>query len=64
MKKLLSILSFIIFFLGIGYFYSNNPADNSTPFVVCISKSIANIKCPGCGGQRAFHQLLNGNFLV
>ncbi|MFD0964819.1 DUF2752 domain-containing protein [Pseudofulvibacter geojedonensis] len=28
-----------------------------------MSKRIAKIDCPGCGGQRAFHQLLHGNFL-
>jgi len=63
MKKVLSIFAIIGFSGVIGYFYQNNPAKNETPFAICISKSIANIDCPGCGGQRAFHQLLNGHFI-
>jgi hypothetical protein len=63
LKKAISILSFFIFGLVVYYFYQNNPAKNETPFAVCMTKRIANIDCPGCGGQRAFHQLLNGNFI-
>lgn len=63
LKKVLSILSFLIFGSVIRYFYLNNPSNNKSPFVICMSKRLANIDCPGCGGQRAFHQLLHGNFL-
>jgi len=63
MKKLLSILAFIGFGFGIYYFYSNNPASKESPFVVCISKAVSGYDCPGCGGQRAFHELLHGNFI-
>ena len=63
MKKILSIISIGFFFVVIRYFYVNNPAKNDTPFAVCMTKRIANIDCPGCGGQRAFHQLLHGNFI-
>ena len=63
LKKIISILAIIFFFGVIRYFYQNNPAKNETPFAICMSKRIANIDCPGCGGQRAFHQLLNGNFI-
>lgn len=63
MKKLLSILAFIVFIGVLRYFYNHNPSDNETPFAICMTKSIANINCPGCGGQRAFHQLLHGNFI-
>jgi len=64
MKKILAILTIIFFFGVIRYFYLNNPSKNETPFAICMSKRIANIDCPGCGGQRAFHQLLNGNFIT
>jgi hypothetical protein len=63
MKKILSIISIGFFFAVIRYFYVNNPAKNDTPFAICMTKRIANIDCPGCGGQRAFHQLLHGNFI-
>ena len=63
MKKVLSIISIGFFFAVIRYFYVNNPAKNDTPFAICMTKRIANIDCPGCGGQRAFHQLLHGNFI-
>lgn len=29
----------------------------------CFFKSITNIECPGCGTQRAFIELLKGNFI-
>jgi len=63
MKKLFSILAFIGFGMGLYYYYSNNPASKESPFVVCLSKTISGYDCPGCGGQRAFHELLHGNFV-
>ena len=63
MKKLLSILAFIGFGFGVYYFYSNNPSDKESPFVICITKAITDYDCPGCGGQRAFHELLHGNLI-
>lgn len=63
LKKILSIFSFVLFILGIRYFYLNNPSNGTSPYVICMSKRLTNIDCPGCGGQRAFHQLLHGNFL-
>jgi len=63
MKKVISIIAIITFFGVIRYFYLNNPSKNESPFAICMTKRIANINCPGCGGQRAFHQLLNGNFI-
>ncbi len=64
LNKILSILSFIIFGFILYYFQQNNPATNEAPFAVCMTKQIAGIDCPGCGGQRAFHELLNGHFLA
>lgn len=64
MKKIVSTISIGFFFIAIRYFYLNDPAKNETPFAICMTKRIANIDCPGCGGQRAFHELLHGNFLT
>ena len=61
--KLLSIVAFIALGLGIYYFYTNDPSNGEAIFVGCISKSISGLDCPGCGAQRAFHELLHGNFI-
>jgi hypothetical protein len=62
--KIISIISFILFGGTLYYFQQNNPTSNEAPFAVCMTKQIAGIDCPGCGGQRAFHELLNGHFLA
>ena len=61
--KLLSIIFFILFGAGIYYFYTNDPANGEAIFVSCISKTVSGLDCPGCGAQRAFHELLHGNFI-
>ena len=33
------------------------------PFPKCAVYANTGIQCPGCGSQRAIHQLMNGNFL-
>ena len=42
------------------YFFVN-PA-NSDWAINCPFKMITNYDCPGCGSQRAFHELLHGHF--
>lgn len=32
-------------------------------FPKCLFHSLTGLKCPGCGSQRAIHQLLNGNLV-
>lgn len=61
--KFLSIIAFIIFGIGIFYFYTNDPSNSEAIFIGCISKTISGLDCPGCGAQRAFHELLHGNFI-
>jgi hypothetical protein len=61
--KLLSIIGFFIIGGGIYYFYQNDPAQSETVFILCATKNISGIDCPGCGSQRAFHELLHGNFI-
>lgn len=42
--------------------YTRWDPEESVLFPKCMFYSITGLKCPGCGSQRAFHQLLNGDF--
>lgn len=44
-------------------FYFFNPADDSF-FLVCPFKYVTGYHCPGCGSQRAIHQLAHGNLRI
>lgn len=55
-----SLLTFITFFCI--YYYVINP--NKTNLALpCLFKLLTGLNCTGCGGQRAFHFLLHGEFL-
>ncbi|MCR5455519.1 MAG: DUF2752 domain-containing protein [Bacteroidales bacterium] len=41
---------------------NNNPLETNT-FPKCSFYVATGYKCPGCGGQRAVHYLLNGEFV-
>ncbi|RMA65861.1 DUF2752 domain-containing protein [Ulvibacter antarcticus] len=49
-------------FLGGGFllFFFFNPAEHSF-FLPCPFKLITGYHCPGCGSQRALHQLFHGD---
>ncbi|WP_169743473.1 DUF2752 domain-containing protein [Kaistella solincola] len=44
-------------------FYFFAPSENSF-YPSCIFKNITGLSCPGCGSQRAFHELLHLKFKV
>lgn len=54
------IIGLIIFILG-AIFYLYNPSTNSF-FLKCPIKYFTGFSCPGCGSQRAIHELLHLNF--
>ena len=60
----LIILSLLVGLLGGVFFvyYSFNPSQHSF-FLPCPFKSITGYHCPGCGSQRAIHQLAHGNII-
>ena len=60
-KKIL-IIALTSLALGGGFllYYFNNPTNNSL-FLPCPFKLLSGYNCPGCGSQRAIHQLLHGN---
>ena len=48
--------------LGVGMvYYFNNPAE-SWFFLKCPVNYVTGLSCPGCGSQRAIHELLHLNF--
>jgi hypothetical protein len=58
------LLNFILVASILGgifiFYYFFNPADHSF-FLVCPFKYATGYNCPGCGSQRAIHQLAHGN---
>jgi Protein of unknown function (DUF2752) len=57
-KILLAVLTMVI---TAFYFFWNPSEINSLP--LCPFKNLTSFYCPGCGGQRAMHHLINGNFV-
>lgn len=52
----------LLLFGGVFFvFYVYNPSDGKV-FLSCPFKLISGYNCPGCGSQRAIHQLLHGHF--
>mgnify|MGYP002621658255 CR=1 FL=1 len=44
------------------FIYKKLDPTDSIFFPKCTFKLLTGYSCPGCGGQRALHSLLNGNF--
>lgn len=61
-KKHLKLAVLVLIFIGLGViFYSFNP-QNSSYFLKCPIHYFTGYLCPGCGSQRAIHELLHLNF--
>lgn len=54
------LVLFVLLAVVAAYFFFN-PA-NSSYFLKCPFQSFTGLNCPGCGSQRALHQLLHLNF--
>lgn len=54
------IFLFSLIFIVVFYYYIN-PEETNLGFT-CSFKEFTGLNCPGCGGQRAFHFLLHGEF--
>jgi len=59
--KHLIIGIFCISLISLYYFY--NPEGKLFPFPKCPFFSLTGLHCPGCGSQRALHQLLHFNII-
>jgi hypothetical protein len=61
LRKNLKLIFLLVGFLLLSlvfYFYS--PAENGF-YPSCVFKNMTGLSCPGCGSQRAFHELLHFN---
>ncbi len=59
MNKSISVLLIILTTGALFYFFLFNPSTSGMLFISCPTKSIFNIDCPLCGGQRFLHYILN-----
>ena len=57
-KILLAVLTMVI----TAFYFFWNPSE-IVVLPLCPFKNLTSFYCPGCGGQRAFHQILHGNFV-
>ncbi|MDR3252234.1 MAG: DUF2752 domain-containing protein [Tannerella sp.] len=60
-KLLIGLVLIITISAGV-YLYSGYNPEDSGLFPKCPVYMLTGYKCPGCGSQRAFHHLFNGNF--
>jgi len=61
--KLSIIIIGVLVFLGILALYVFWDPYGTNIFPKCPVYSVTGIYCPGCGSQRAAHQILNGNII-
>lgn len=62
-KKFLFLPALALCALGVAIFFVFDPT-RVTFFPPCMFHEITGLDCPGCGAQRALHQLLHGNLLA
>ena len=52
---------FALFIVGLIVLYEFDPSTHGF-YPVCLLHATTGLECPGCGTQRALHQLTHGNF--
>ncbi|WP_366937736.1 DUF2752 domain-containing protein [uncultured Apibacter sp.] len=62
-KYLILFLTLLLIALVCIYYYYYDPG-KSNYGLPCFFKLVTGLNCAGCGGQRALHNLLHGNFLL
>lgn len=64
MKKYIFTLFAIVIPVTVVIFYYGLYNETDSFSIQCSLYRSTGLLCPGCGGQRAFHHLLHGNFLT
>ncbi|MFN2261584.1 MAG: DUF2752 domain-containing protein [Psychroflexus sp.] len=62
-RKIVYVLTTIAS-IAIVVFYFNFSPNNFNFFPKCPFYLVTGLHCPGCGSQRAFHEILHGNFIA
>jgi hypothetical protein len=57
------VASLALFIVGLIVLYEFNPSTHRF-YPICLLHATTGLECPGCGTQRALHQLVHGNFLA
>ena len=61
--KKTTYLVLLLFGLGVLILYFFKEPSNTALFPKCPFYSFTGLYCPGCGSQRAIHQILHGNII-
>ncbi len=56
------LITFSLVAIGLVYLYFFNPANADGTFFSCPLYATTGLQCPGCGSQRATHELLHLHF--
>ncbi len=62
LKRLLIALSLLVLGVIMVFYFNYNPSDYNL-FPKCPFYTMTGLYCPGCGSQRAIHQILHGHIL-
>jgi hypothetical protein len=62
-KKVIFFSSIALCAVGVLIFFLFDPTKVAI-FPPCVFHQITGLDCPGCGAQRALHQLLHGNIIA
>ena len=62
LKRVLIVLGVLVITSILALYFNYSPSEY-TIFPKCPFYTLTGLYCPGCGSQRAIHQILNGNIL-